>query len=134
MESKIEIKELRIGNIIRYRDERDTIVSSLGDNFNTSHINKSYYVGSDCLEEYEPIPLTKEWLLKFGFDYVRNTNEYHNRLINEGAYYLKPVGDAFNHWYLYHKKKMITTNIMYVHQLQNLYFALTNKELNYVQK
>lgn len=82
----------------------------------------------------ERIPLTEEHLIKFGFDNVRKNmlfchNEYHNRRINEGAYYVEPVGDAFNHWYLYHKVKMITSNIRYVHQLQNLYFALCGKEL-----
>lgn len=88
---------------------------------------------SNC-EDVEPIPLTEEWLLKFGFDNVRKNmlvchNEYHNNRINEGAFYVEPVGDAFNHWYLYHKVKMITSNIRFVHQLQNLYFALCGEEL-----
>lgn len=111
--------ELRIGNCV-FEDERLVI---LHDGF-----------GIDHAHNFDPIELTEEWLLNFGFDNVRKNllichNEYHNNRINEGVYYVEPVGDAFNNWYLYHKVKMITSNIRYVHQLQNLYFALTGEEL-----
>jgi hypothetical protein len=77
-----------------------------------------------------PIPLTKEWLLKFGFvisDSESNLNYTYAKIdgfcIN--TYQEEKVG----YWWLgfYHNKK--NNRIQYVHQLQNLYFALTNEEL-----
>lgn len=70
----------------------------------------------------KPILLTEEWLLKFGFD--KNLEKessqggwvelIHNDVI---GYRFAPDG-AYGH-----------PEIKYVHQLQNLYFALTNEEL-----
>jgi hypothetical protein len=112
----IEARELKIGNWVSFEDhlikqQRIVFLSEKAD-----------------LSMVEPIPLTEDWLLRFGFDYVRG-EEYHNKRINEGAFHLKRVGDAFNHWYFYHKDKMITTNIRFVHQLQNIFFAMKSEEL-----
>ena len=77
----------------------------------------------------KPIPLTDEWLLKFGFEkadeiyfiefgvYSMTIKEY-----EKGKYILNPE-THFNY-----------VDIEYVHQLQNLYFALTNEELTYEQQ
>jgi len=70
----------------------------------------------------KPIPLTEEWLIKFGFQ--DNTIRIGEMQIifdeDYGSYYL---GD----------EQEIGLNpdleIKHVHQLQNLYFALTNEEL-----
>lgn len=68
-------------------------------------------------EAYKPIELTEEWLLKLGF------------IIDNGWFkigYLKlfPIRDLY-----YRAIVPITKDIKYVHQLQNLYFALTGEEL-----
>ena len=63
----MKAESLRIGNYIRYRDERNTIVYSLGLTFATIRMYDEQIVGSDDINEYEPIPLTEDWLLKFGF-------------------------------------------------------------------
>lgn len=115
-------KEIRLGNIIDKYGK--PIVVDLG-------ILRKIDNGSVI---YKPIPLTEEWLLKFGFDNIKGCNftsnkQYHNNRINEGAYFIQKVGDAFSNWYLYHKDKRITSNIKYVHQLQNLYFCLCGEEL-----
>lgn len=88
--------------------------------------------------EMSHIPLTEEWLLKFGFEkepmaYSRNIDLF------GGGKKLSFSGD-----YLYlvdsEKKNTTPTDIItiwnkdvikqfYVHQLQNLYFALTGEEL-----
>lgn len=83
-----------------------------------------------CYEfnELKPIPLTEEWLLKFGFEidktYVSEQNPYLDHIKNEVRismpYFSFEYGDgAFN-------------ELKYVHQLQNLYFALTGKELEII--
>lgn len=71
---------------------------------------------NDGLKIYDPIPLTEEWLLKFGFE--KGSLIYFNL---NGEIVFK--GDnAFRYFGL-------TVQLKYVHQLQNLYFALTGQEL-----
>ena len=71
------------------------------------------------------IPLTEEWLLRFGF--VKKLSNY--ELENFRFHVNKPSNyDGFLFCEGY---SVITDKIHFVHQLQNLYFALTNKELNY---
>ena len=69
---------------------------------------------------YSPIELTEDWLLKMGFDQLESgtyicTNQIVLRKDIKG--------------YLYEVFKGKETLIKHVHQLQNLYFALTNTEL-----
>jgi hypothetical protein len=77
------------------------------------------------LKNYQPIILTEEWLLKFGFTW--------NGLISKGQYLtiFTPCGKAlvYNDNFFIFTGVTIETPIQYVHQLQNLYFALTGKEL-----
>jgi len=68
------------------------------------------------------IPLTEEWLLKFGFIKSSDNNYYkggkftiYNRFGNFGL-----IGGSLS-W----------KEFKHVHQLQNLYFALTGEELTY---
>lgn len=124
--------ELRIGNIVEYliHDElaepKTEWVENVVDLDDLKAIEKS--------KNYRPIPLTEEWLLNFGF--YETTKEHYV----SGLYTMnKPDGFYIN------KETMCycdinyegTTNdrikIQYVHQLQNLYLALTGEELTYTQ-
>lgn len=75
--------------------------------------------------EAEPIHLTEEWLLKFGFKrYDIYRCGIDEKLVIDGS------SDAFGFFaedevsgFIYDRQ------IKYVHQLQNLYFALTGEEL-----
>lgn len=72
----------------------------------------------DNSQDFEPIELTEEILLKCGFV------DYDCWLQKEGI-------QLFNIRNLYYRGNFpIKADIKYLHQLQNLYFALTNEELN----
>jgi len=75
-------------------------------------------------ENYTPIPLTEQWLKDFGF------KQDTNWLIKwSGELKFRMCVEDKNVWtYIYHDG-YIEVDIKYVHQLQNLYFALTKKEL-----
>jgi hypothetical protein len=74
-----------------------------------------------------PIPLTEEWLLKFGFkESGRDINIIH---WYNGVIYLNSYELDFNGYWLRYYRGRIHCKINYVHQLQNLYFALTGEEL-----
>lgn len=141
----MRIEELRINNFVHWgkpiAEIKGIHTKNIGrgaDLYNHLYVkinglpNMNYHCVT--LDEVDAILLNEEWLLKLGFDFIRNNflfnhKEYHNNRINEGSFYLEPVGDAYNNWYLYHKSKMITSSIRYVHQLQNLYFILSGEEL-----
>jgi hypothetical protein len=94
-------------------------------------------------KDIQPIPLTKKWLLNLGFEKGKYSvlNEPHYVLYSNYDYpFIVSVRymDVYTEMQpLFGDKgiglKAITDNrgIKYVHQLQNLYFALTGEELNY---
>jgi len=116
----MKANELRIGNLI-YVDSKlryvfGTIYKTIQHNYNTQNSTYSENYENEC----EPIPITEEWLLKFGFevyefDNKENQYRFKDRLI--------VIRDNNFHDY------GTSVKLKSVHQLQNLYFALTNEEL-----
>jgi hypothetical protein len=70
----------------------------------------------------DPIPLTEEWLLKFGFEITKNfqTKDRFQTHKKDGII-----------WFEY---GYIRVELKYVHELQNLYFALFGEELTIKQQ
>lgn len=128
-------KELRIGNYISYRDEKECVVCSLGYRFVTDNLHNGLSCGSDDVTEYKGIELTKEWLIKFGFEYnsieagffIEISKRYAYLVIDESDLSVAIFGDEKLTGAEY--PCMDGGICEHVHQLQNLYFALTNKEL-----
>ncbi|QQV90455.1 hypothetical protein Harreka1_48 [Olleya phage Harreka_1] len=119
----MEATELRIGNKLMYKfkdgwEEIDVF------------LNDFKYGFDKCFDKYKPIPLTEEWLLKFGFKgnnengFVFGDNDVH-RL----KFFNKSVGYQHRIVSIWQSVAIYDATIKHVHQLQNLYFALTNKEL-----
>ena len=121
---QMEAKELRTGNIVKYED---TVYLHGG---NITEIGDIIQGETDY---YEPIPLTEEWLLKFG---IKNANFIHEikppiihiYSINKWFFAINEDGSIR----MLHPVNEIY--IKYVHQLQNLYFALTGTELEYNER
>ena len=69
----------------------------------------------------KPIPLTKEWLEKFGFKWKNGSLRLKDFSVHGHKYFM----------FLFSQGAFNNTNIKikHVHQLQNLYFALTGEEL-----
>ena len=106
----IKANELRIGNCVKLNNSDTTLVPR-----DFQRYCKSFGI----FEEFEPIELTEEWLLKAGFERLFPTGStYSLRDFN--------VSD-FGENGIYHYD--VKQPIKYVHQLQNLYFAMTGEEL-----
>ena len=127
--------ELRIGNLvlcntsIGFVDKVIPVYSVSENEIVLYHEpTKEYIYSNDCL--IEPIPLTDEWLFKFGFE--KTLNQYRKpTLLNKIGYNNIPFILLFlDNQYQYDDLRF-RTNIKYVHQLQNLYFSLTGEELKY---
>ena len=112
----LRASELRIGNYVQL----NTNITQV-DVIDYNQIIATEF-GLIELKYIKPIPLTEEWLLKFGFE--TDNIEWWNGIISIGIYkdglFYCPTGKI---------SLRIGKEIQYVHQLQNLYFALTGKEL-----
>jgi hypothetical protein len=116
----MEARELRIGNLVKYKGDIHP-VTSIDSTINWVYLNENI----DCsLYSIEPVILTEEWILKFGFEYVDYAGSYcyKDHLIDETH-----EGFVFNLFCSNDKDCIV--KIKYVHQLQNLYFTLTGEEL-----
>ena len=81
------------------------------------------------IENIDGVPLTEEWLMKFGFEkFIGN-----NILWGLGDFCVGWYGNKYATWIIRMRQENNEMNfhsqIEYVHQLQNLYFTLTGKEL-----
>lgn len=114
----MKANELRIGNIVLFKAKQD-VVSEIS---NAGHILCEIGGFGNLDKGYiEPIPLTEEWLVKFGFKQDMDGWKLKDEsYIYDEGFLHTDIGDAY---------RVSIVPIKYVHQLQNLYFALTGEEL-----
>lgn len=111
--------ELRIGNLILLNENTIISVSEMTV-YNMIHRAES--------ADYKPIPLTEEWLLRFGWGKGEFDSEYMDNVsLKEEALSYNVDAKMLIIETPYHNLEI--NHIKYVHQLQNLYFALTGNEL-----
>lgn len=115
----IDYKEVRIGNLVMYK----------GKEYKIAGISK-YYPLLDTIEfgakevewrDLEPILIDENWLLKMCFN---RSDKYDYRW--EFEYWLLLDVDDFTVCIF---ESWMGNNLKHVHQLQNLVFAITKKEL-----
>lgn len=126
----MKAEELRIGNLVLHSNGISKVNMIRGNDIGLYDLGLALW--GTTIDRIEPIPLTEEWLLKFGFH--DRSGQLANRMgygidvnsIIEIAWYkqgndvrLQTKGSGYT----------LNTGIAYVHQLQNLYFALTGNEL-----
>lgn len=119
----MKANELRIGNWVKVIKQNASIKdfdAQIQCADITRIFDKSFNVW-----DYKPIPLTEEWLIKFGFINDKEIG-YRWYLECEGcvilAYDLDDKCIRVSDTWQFGKRE-------YAHQLQNLYFVLTGKEL-----
>ena len=138
----MKAQELRIGNYY--------LQDCLGGDISHITAEDILELYDDPLEDYfKPIQLTEDWLLKFGFDRRTEASDkwYVDYRVAYSLFGAIQCGDEFIlPWDdIYYIFCIATTNdgmesyetltkIKYVHQLQNLYFALTGEELTIKQQ
>jgi len=141
--------ELRIGNYVYYEHTTHVVYGIEGKNLYTWWVNdgkpnieyenedgkqiENPY--ADIIDRHEPIPLTEEWLLKLGFSpegykkgYIGIEHKAGGMITDFVLTYPYKIGDFQKH-FIWEHSKWKYNSIEYVHQLQNLFFALTEQEL-----
>lgn len=141
----IDPRELRIGNLVTIENkkawpemvslhvevfkaevEHDPIFpNSKGVVFVRDNVREEFCQMSEFIS---PIKLSTEWLVKFGFKKRGLVWEY--KPDADGPPFCKINDDGFYGFYLADNElENFGQEIKYVHQLQNLFFALTGEEL-----
>jgi hypothetical protein len=128
----MKAEELRIGNYVNIlKNIGIPVVGQKWDLWEITSIDIS-----DCIinpKRYNPIELTEKWLIDFGFRKLKR---------DEFQFHYKSLATykSFDLFFYFEYKEMYlcfgqfaeesdTVPCKYVHQLQNLYFALTGEEL-----
>ena len=130
----MEARELRIGNLIKSGNGIYKVVAvsvqgvEIMIPYDKDVNSQSGHILNSASTIINPIPLTEEWLVKFGFidnDWIFYIDDFKIswsvRIVStqeRSVFYLD--GDV---------PESFKIRLYYVHQLQNLYFALTGTEL-----
>lgn len=127
----MKANELRIGNLINRQDYICKVTKIEEGGIITEPLE---YKGEMFVKQgVEPIPLTEEWLVKFGFDNKFGFKKQFGESYEEGTiifeYYFNTEELKIFQGYGGGDGGYIKIKCKYVHQLQNLYFALTGEEL-----
>ena len=81
--------------------------------------------------EFEPIPITNEWLECLGFE----RDSFHKNMIIKAGDYFNSMNHFDNEWNYNSDRSdagcYFVATIKYVHELQNLYHAINKEELGY---
>ncbi len=128
------IQDLRIGNYIN-RTTKAFKDKPLG--VTQVDLDFFYWIVEcvDDFDNYEPIQITEEWLVRMGFEHSTpygNNGFYYNNIISLGYDCEEPfVGQELFVWSTKERVPYptIIASVTYINQLQNLYHALTGQEL-----
>lgn len=126
-------KELRVGNFIYYSDYRDVdnpyeIITAVGND-----ISKLMISDYQTRLMFSPIPLTDQWFEKFGGDKSEIELCSYRLYSLTRNYDFHKVESEDGDFYWYCDQIIGDTCITYVHELQNLFFALTKQELELIK-
>lgn len=128
---EIRAQDLRIGNKVLFAID--------GTEFTVIDITKGGLGVEDAIEstwiemdQFEGIPLTKEWLIKFGFkrgDNITTNDSFYWIPVGASEFAINPDNGIV--WITSPNGNLLNnpTLIQYAHQLQNLFFCLTGTEL-----
>jgi hypothetical protein len=131
----MEAKELRIGNLVNEK-WWDTTIGEY--EYSLVIVSAIYPTHIRCqddhaydFEDCQPIPLTEEWLFELGFKKEGESNFYKKNINQKGRIWINirvdgGVGCEIGTLAGYSAGFV---DCKHIHQLQNLYFALTGEEL-----
>lgn len=119
----MEAKELRIGNLVEYEDDESIFKVTSIEKSGLGVENESESVIWIDIDKFDPISMTEEWLLKFGFK-INDEGRHKTVSNNEVKFYITYFNEV-----LFMDLLNRNIHIKYIHQLQNIYFAVTGEEL-----
>lgn len=118
----MKANEIRINNYLNF---------TCSDPIKQVQVDKGYFLSQGFWRDlhdgcFKPIPLTEEWLLNLGIK-KKEFDDYYTLSENYwGIHISKSDNGKFD---VHIRNEYMLCEIKHVHQLQNLYFALTGEKL-----
>lgn len=112
---RIKVNELRVGNWVNMPGPK------MARGF--YHAEKITNWAKQSVDQWEPIPLTTEWLEAFGFEF------HTNGLQKSWTFEMLKLWEILTPEHNFLSSHCVSPPIKTVHQLQNYYYAMTGKEL-----
>lgn len=114
----MKVEELRINNLVYVPEtKQETNITAIYNHIGVIVNSSLVWLN---ISDVEAIPLTEEWLIKFGFEKVVKSFFIGGfEIYNDYGLYFYGLRD----------EGLMDRNMKYVNQLQNLYFSLTGEEL-----
>lgn len=122
---KLTAKGLQVGNILTVGNYEVKVVEIHGQGVHVVDLEETQDTWELFSDRIKPVVITEEWLLKFGF--IETSAQEHRFELKPFVVYLWLTGVVIEIG-----KEFYETDNKYVHQLQNLVFALTGKELEFI--
>ena len=122
----LDSHEIRLGNTYKIEMGDGTYKSDLINLEDLSNL-----LDDEIDDFYQAMEISEEWLIRFGFKSVSDISYSFPKPYNnlELAYY-GSINGLKKGWVIT-KLFGLSNGIKYVHELENLYFALTGEELKY---
>jgi len=141
-----ESNELRIGNLLStISDEPETVkvegIKSYDLESDVDMVRTSLSEKWHDINDFAPIPLTEEILLKCGFEFNENRKSWsvefetlwENNITTNKVFYIKYDVD-YGFWWCgledHSLDSIALCRIDYIHALQNIFHSITGQELN----
>lgn len=114
----LSAKNLRLGNIVRSKINGISKVEQIGSSINSEYVGGRSLEGNYWENSYLPVEINEEWLLDFGFE---------KRKVDFPSFQLNGIQINYinGKWQDYVSQR----GLPHIHELQNLYFAMTGEEL-----
>ena len=126
---EIKAKDFRIGNFVNWKgctsEIKEIFLNSNEYIFGLKYEMPNNQFDNKTTLDIQPIPLTEEWLLKFGIDHNKTIEKKGGNIEIElkSGHVVVLGSDSCTVGMCYF------VECKFVHQLQNLYFCLTGEEL-----
>ena len=122
--------EVRIGNLLSVGNYDVKVVEIHHLGVQVCDLEETQDTWELFSDRIKPIPLTEEWLLKFGFTICENEAWYEKKIPTLGILVSCNLHGRFC---VEHTDEIVTIRdcCYKIHELQNLYFALVREELTF---
>ena len=114
--------ELRIGNYVNDRLHRKVVIKEIREEHLIFYLSNGNKIKHN-IKTFNPIQITNQLLLNLGFEKLIGWDDM--VYFNNNGIHIYFCGNHLEDWFEYENEIVIKS----IHQLQNLYFSLTGKEL-----
>lgn len=117
--------DLRIGNLIEIDNQIVTVGGVIVGSVLVLTNKESAIFDCIPITNVKPIPLTEEWLLKFGYE------KYYYYYDNKADFRIRKSKNHYIAYFSFNDINYTLCELKHIHHLQNLYHSLTGKELKH---